>query len=421
MNSQDSNRIITIVALQAGTNHSKGGNPGLEANFGLFAHLAREAAEISPDLIVFPEYAISGWPYPSEYVINGIAETIPGEGTWYQRYVALAKEIDTAILGWLVDTEDGRLYNTAFLLDKDGNFVGKYRKVQANLGEQTWWGWSQGDSFELILYDGVRYGISICADMWFPETVRCEELLGADVIIHQSIADDMGHIVPTRAFDSEIPIVMTIFNGGSYVVDSQGNLLGKLSPETPGWKAFQLQPFKVRTHAKYGGLWIPKRGNQNLRNIEAYSVLTEPSTRPPWTEVFLDHDGNPQTREQLLRRFNGRYDANDPSFYHEPLVTFDPPWTSPFTVDENWHFHLVNREGKHLFVVNKTAWMYFGCQEPIRVLERARAQGVNVIRVTLEGRYYFDHLGIDLWPWGGTRTNPDWSRFDDLAVKIEGI
>ncbi len=405
-------RTVTVAVLQAGANHSANGNPGLEANFQLFAGLAREAADVSPDLIVFPEYAITGWPYPPEAVMNGAAEPVPGDGAWYRRYETLAKEIDTALLGWLVETADGKLYSTAFLLDNDGGFVGKYCKVHANLGEQTWWGWSQGDSLEPIEYDGVRYGVSICADMWFPETVRCEELLGADVVIHQSIADDMSHLVPARAFDNEIPIVMAIFNGGSYAVDAQGTLLGKLPAEAPGWQAFQLQPFKVRTHKKYGGLWIPKQGHRNLRNVNAYNILTAPSTRPPWTEIFLDLEGRSQTREQLLERFNGRYDSNDSFLYRQPLVTFDPPWTSPFTVDPDWPFHLVNHKGRHLFVVNKTAWAYFKSKEPAGFLERARAYGVNVIRVALEGRPYYDTLGVDLWPWGGNREYPDWSQFD---------
>ena len=49
-----------------------------------------------------------------------------------------------------------------------------------------------------------------------------------------------------------------------------------------------------------------------LRNINAYRILTDPGTRPPWTQIFLDHRGRPQTREQLLTRFKGRYDAHDP-------------------------------------------------------------------------------------------------------------
>jgi predicted amidohydrolase len=302
---------VIVAVLQAGTDHSRGGNPGPEANFGLLAGLAREAAAVGPDLIVFPEYAISGWPYPDEATINGLAEAIPGDGPWYQRYAALAREVGAPVLGWLVEAHEGRLYNAAFLLDAGGALAGVYRKVHANLGEQTWWGWSQGEALAPIEHDGVRYGVSICADMWFPETVRCEELLGADLVVHMSIADDMGQILPTRAFDSELPIVAAIFNGGSTAVDARGRVLDKLSASRPGWIAFELQPFQVRTHAKYGGLWIPKLGNQNLRNVEAYGVLVDPATRPPWTEVFLDAEGRPQTKEELLQRFGGRYDAHD--------------------------------------------------------------------------------------------------------------
>jgi predicted amidohydrolase len=308
-------RAVRIAVVQAGTNHYSKGNPGPEANFTLLADLARQAAAAQPrpDLVCFPEYAISGWPYPSEERINSLAEPIPGSGQWYQRYRNLAREIGVTILASLVESSEGRKYNTSFAIDGQGSFRGKYRKVHANLGEQTWWGWSQGDRFELIELDGVFYGVSICADMFFPETVRCEELLGADVILHQSIGDDMGHIVPARAFDSKLPIVMSIFQGGSYAVDAQGKLLAKLSSTEPAWKTFTLFPFRRHLGRMYGGLWDRESGDRNLRNVWAYSVLTDPARRPPWTEVFMDDDGHPQTREQLLKRFGGRYDAHDPS------------------------------------------------------------------------------------------------------------
>jgi len=406
-------RVVTIVALQAGRAHFQDGNPGPEANFAVFARLAREAASVRPDLIVFPEYALSGWPYPPEARIHALAETIPGEGPWYRGFVALAKETGVAILGNMIESDGGRLYNTAFLVAPDGHFIGKYRKVHANLGEQTWWGFAQGDSLAPIAYDGVRYGVSICSDMWFPETIRCASLLGADVILHQSIGDDMEHIVPTRAFDSAVPIVMAIFQGGCYAVDADGKRIEKADADSPAWKAFRLRPFEIRTHNRYGGRWIPKQGNLNLRNVNAYGILTNPATRVPWTRVFLDGEQRPQTRAQLLARFNGRYDANDPAPYHEPLVAFDAPWTSPHTIDPRRPFHLINRDGRHLFIVNKTAWAYFGCKDPAGFLDRARAQGINVIRVALEGRPYFKELNIELWPWGGTREKPDWSIFND--------
>ncbi|MHB8902345.1 MAG: hypothetical protein ACYC6Y_26600 [Thermoguttaceae bacterium] len=128
-------------------------------------------------------------------------------------------------------------------------------------------------------------------------------------------------------------------------------------------------------------------------------VFADPAARPAWTEVFVDSQGGPQSREQLLARFGGRYDANDPAPLREPLIRFATPWTSPYRVDPDYPFQLVNSERKHLFLLGKTAWAYFGCKDPAGVLERARAQGVNVLRVALLGRPYFEHLNIELWPY----------------------
>jgi hypothetical protein len=90
-------------------------------------------------------------------------------------------------------------------------------------------------------------------------------------------------------------------------------MLGKLPPENPGWKAFTIQPFKQYLGRKYGGVWDIKKGQQNIRNVKAYAILNNADARPDWTSVFMDNDGKHQTKEQLLKRFNGRYDANDPS------------------------------------------------------------------------------------------------------------
>lgn len=118
--------------------------------------------------------------------------------------------------------------------------------------------------------------------------------------------------------------------------------------------------------------------------------------------------------------FNNRgYAAMNPNYRHNvqnteaALVTFPPTWTSPYFVDANYPYHVVNAEGQHLFILNKTAWLYFGCKNPEAVLDRASGQGVNVIRVSLEGRYYYETVGIELWPWAGTRDNPVWDGFNE--------
>jgi predicted amidohydrolase len=378
-------RVVKIAVVQAGEQHSRGGNPGFEANFGCLAELARQAAKDRPDLIVFPEYAISGWPYPSGERINTLAEAIPGDGPWYKRYVELAKATQSPLLGWAVERSDGKLYNTSFLLDRTGKFVGKYRKVHANLGEQTWWGWSQGEVFTPIELDGVRYGVSLCADMWYPETVRCLELAGADVVVHQSIADDMGHLVPARAFDSSMPIVCAIFNGGSYAVDAQGQKLGKLPTESGGTQSFVLRPFLVGNDVKYGGRWIPKLGGQNVRNVKAYEILTNPMRRPRWTEIFLDDEGRSQTEAQLRQRFGGRWDANDPA--PAPSQTLLGVEGTGFTLN-----------GRPVFLLGISYYGALGASEDFiqRDLADLQRHGFNWLRVWANwGAYDNDIAAVD--------------------------
>jgi predicted amidohydrolase len=311
--SRDPARIVRVAVVQAGEKHYAQGNPGPQANFDLLAQQAREAAAAQPrpDVIVFPEFAISGWPYPSEAKINQLAEPVPGDGHWYGLYRDLARQTGVAVLAWLIEVDGDRRYNTACLIDGHGGYHGKYHKVQTTLGEQVWFGWSKGQRFELMELDGVRYGISICADMCFPETVRCQELMGADVILHQSVGDDMGPLLPARAIDSKLPIVLSIFQGGSYAVDPDGIVLGKLPADKPGWKTFDLQPFRLHRSTKYSGLFDTRKADYNLRCPEAYSVLVDPAKRPAWTDVFLDNEGRPQTREQILKRFHGHYDSDD--------------------------------------------------------------------------------------------------------------
>ena len=88
-------------------------------------------------------------------------------------------------------------------------------------------------------------------------------------------------------------------------------------------------------------------------------------------------------------------------------------WRSPYHVDKHYPYHLVNKEGKHLFIFNKTAWAYFLCNNPEDVLVRAKRDGANVIRVALEGTPYKNVLHLDMWPWGGTREAPQWDKFND--------
>lgn len=95
-----------------------------------------------------------------------------------------------------------------------------------------------------------------------------------------------------------------------------------------------------------------------------------------------------------------------------PCVAFEGVYSSPYKVCQQNPYALVNDSSQHLFVLNKTEWAYFVCRYPEYVIGKARQQGISVIRVCLEGTPYFQTLGYDLWPWQGTRQNPQWDAFN---------
>ncbi len=88
-------------------------------------------------------------------------------------------------------------------------------------------------------------------------------------------------------------------------------------------------------------------------------------------------------------------------------------WDQVVGIDPQFRHHFVRPDGRHIFVFNKTAWHYFSAERPETTLERCQQLGATVIRVALESRLYFDELGIDAWPWGGTRERPDFSTFNE--------
>lgn len=117
------------------------------------------------------------------------AVEMPGEVE--QRFQAIAKRHGIWLLpGSLFEQRDGKVYNTAPVIDPDGTVIGRYRK------RYPWLPYEKGvtPGSEPLVFDipGVgRIGVSICYDMWFPETTRQLAWLGAEVILHPSLTSSI--------------------------------------------------------------------------------------------------------------------------------------------------------------------------------------------------------------------------------------
>ena len=88
--------------------------------------------------------------------------------------------------GSVFHTVEDKIYNTASVIDPDGNVVTRYRKMFPFYPYEV--GVTPGHEFCLFdVPDVGRFGVSICYDMWFPETIRTLAVQGAEVILHPTL------------------------------------------------------------------------------------------------------------------------------------------------------------------------------------------------------------------------------------------
>lgn len=88
--------------------------------------------------------------------------------------------------GSVFHTVEGKTYNTASVIDPDGKVVTRYRKMFPFYPYEV--GITPGHEFCLFDVPEVgRFGVSICYDMWFPETTRTLVVHGAEVILHPTL------------------------------------------------------------------------------------------------------------------------------------------------------------------------------------------------------------------------------------------
>jgi len=98
------------------------------------------------------------------------------------------------IPGSLFEQADAKTYNTAIVINPNGEVVGRYRKMFPFRPYEE--AVESGSKFMVFdVPDVGRFGVSICYDMWFPETSRTLVAMGAEVILHPSMTDTIDRDV----------------------------------------------------------------------------------------------------------------------------------------------------------------------------------------------------------------------------------
>lgn len=101
---------------------------------------------------------------------------------------AKAKQYGIWLLpGSIFEKSGDNIYNTATVINPQGEIVTRYRKMFPFYPYET--GVSPGEDYCVFdVPDVGRFGVSICYDMWFPETIRTLVTMGAEVIMHPTLS-----------------------------------------------------------------------------------------------------------------------------------------------------------------------------------------------------------------------------------------
>lgn len=121
-----------------------------------------------------------------EYDNFALAEQIPGRTT--EIFSNLAKELNVVIVASLFEKQmAGVYYNTTAVLDADGKYLGKYRKMHIpdDPGYYEKFYFTPGDlGYKVFKTKFGNIGVLICWDQWYPEASRLTALKGADILFY---------------------------------------------------------------------------------------------------------------------------------------------------------------------------------------------------------------------------------------------
>jgi predicted amidohydrolase len=219
-----------------------------EKNLAKAERFIQEAVAQQAQMIVFPEDFVLG-------PLNGRADLADFD----QRYVKYLQELAVKyaidiVPGSIIEGDETGLYNTAYYIDRSGEILGRYRKVNLWLSERSYI-----DPGQHAIVCSTRFGkvgLAICWDLAFPELFRALIAEGAEIVLCPSYwcFEDAGigrlhdpnaeitfvdALCTARAFEQNIILVYANAAGTLDLEGEHGVLIGHSQVTAPFKGALQ--------------------------------------------------------------------------------------------------------------------------------------------------------------------------------------
>jgi N-carbamoylputrescine amidase len=267
-----------------------------EENLSKAIDKVKEAAEKGAQIVCLQELFTSLYFCDVEDYENfKLAESIPGPST--DALCQVAKNEGVVIIASLFEKRAQGLYhNTTAIIDADGSYMGKYRKMHIPDDPAYFekFYFTPGDlGYKVWETKFGKIGVLICWDQWYPEAARITSLMGAEILfyptaigwatsqdeatnneqynawqtIQRSHAVANGvHVVSVNRVGYEQNGAMK-FWGGSFITNPFGSLLYKASHES---EEIHVQEIDLDKTDSYRTHWPFLRD----RRIDSYQPIT---------------------------------------------------------------------------------------------------------------------------------------------------
>lgn len=219
----------------------------VEANLNKSIEWMREATEHGADLILFPEVQLTEF-FPQYEGRDARRYRLGLESPEVQAFRKASREWNIWASPNVYLEENGKAYDASLLIGADGQIAGIQKMVHiaqaCQFYEQDYYTPSD-DGFLVFDTPHGCIGVVVCFDRHYPESIRTEALMGADLILiptANTMAEPLELFdweIRVQAFQSSVAVAMCNrtgleggmdFAGGSIVTDANGDVIAKAGP-----------------------------------------------------------------------------------------------------------------------------------------------------------------------------------------------
>ncbi len=193
----------------------------------------------STDLIIFPELCVCGYP-PEDLVLK--PAFIDEVKSCVERICEKSKTFKSAALIGCPWRIDGQIYNAALLIEGGKIILTQAKHDLPNYGVfDECRVFAKGALPDAFTFRGVKIGIAICEDLWFPQVAAHLKSQGAQILLVPNASpyeiskdDTREDIAKLRTRETGLPIVYVnqiggqdeiVFDGASFVMSADGEIV----------------------------------------------------------------------------------------------------------------------------------------------------------------------------------------------------